>query len=174
MSGIDTGTEELLLDVTDGVATITLNRPDAKNAVTPRMLDTLIDVLADLEENTDVRAIVLTGAGKAFCAGGDVKAFAERGGDPDRPGKRNPLDALLWRAARPGEPSWESPHGPGRPGWHIECSAIALNRLGVEFDIQGGGQDLIFPHHEFSAAHGEALTESRRFARHYEIGRAHV
>ena len=66
MSGIDTGTEELLLDVTDGVATITLNRPDAKNAVTPRMLDTLIDVLADLEENTDVRAIVLTGAGKAF------------------------------------------------------------------------------------------------------------
>jgi L-cysteine:1D-myo-inositol 2-amino-2-deoxy-alpha-D-glucopyranoside ligase len=93
--------------------------------------------------------------------------FAERGGDPDRPGKRHPLDALLWRAARPGEPSWESPHGPGRPGWHIECSAIALNRLGVEFDIQGGGQDLIFPHHEFSAAHGEALTDSRRFARHY-------
>ena len=93
--------------------------------------------------------------------------FAERGGDPDRRGKRDPLDALLWRAARPGEPSWESPHGPGRPGWHIECSAIALNRLGVEFDIQGGGQDLIFPHHEFSAAHGEALTDTRRFARHY-------
>ncbi|MDY6808654.1 MAG: cysteine--1-D-myo-inosityl 2-amino-2-deoxy-alpha-D-glucopyranoside ligase [Actinomycetota bacterium] len=93
--------------------------------------------------------------------------FAERGGDPDRPGKRDPLDALLWRAARAGEPSWDSPHGPGRPGWHIECSAIALNRLGVEFDIQGGGNDLIFPHHEFSAAHGEALTDSRRFARHY-------
>jgi L-cysteine:1D-myo-inositol 2-amino-2-deoxy-alpha-D-glucopyranoside ligase len=93
--------------------------------------------------------------------------FAERGGDPDRAGKRDPLDALLWRAARPGEPSWDSPHGPGRPGWHIECSAIALNRLGVEFDIQGGGNDLIFPHHEFSAAHGEALTDSRRFARHY-------
>ncbi|MAU82822.1 MAG: cysteine--1-D-myo-inosityl 2-amino-2-deoxy-alpha-D-glucopyranoside ligase [Gordonia sp.] len=93
--------------------------------------------------------------------------FAERGGDPDRAGKRDPLDALLWRVARPGEPSWDSPHGPGRPGWHIECSAIALNRLGVEFDIQGGGNDLIFPHHEFSAAHGEALTDSRRFARHY-------
>ncbi len=96
-----------------------------------------------------------------------ARFFAERGGDPDRPGKRDPLDALIWRAARPGEPSWESPHGPGRPGWHIECSAIALNRLGVEFDIQGGGNDLIFPHHEFSAAHGEALTGSRRFARHY-------
>ncbi|RPA19754.1 cysteine--1-D-myo-inosityl 2-amino-2-deoxy-alpha-D-glucopyranoside ligase [Gordonia sp. OPL2] len=93
--------------------------------------------------------------------------FAERGGDPDRPGKRDPLDALVWRAARDGEPSWDSPQGPGRPGWHIECSAIALNRLGVEFDIQGGGNDLIFPHHEFSAAHGEALTDSRRFARHY-------
>ena len=95
------------------------------------------------------------------------KFFAERGGDPDRAGKRDPLDALLWRAARPGEPSWESPQGPGRPGWHIECSVIALNRLGVEFDIQGGGNDLIFPHHEFSAAHGEALTDARRFARHY-------
>lgn len=93
--------------------------------------------------------------------------FAERGGDPNRPGKRDPLDALVWRAARPGEPSWPSPNGPGRPGWHIECAAIALNRLGVEFDIQGGGNDLIFPHHEFSAAHGEALTGSRRFARHY-------
>ncbi|EGD56181.1 cysteine--1-D-myo-inosityl 2-amino-2-deoxy-alpha-D-glucopyranoside ligase [Gordonia neofelifaecis] len=96
-----------------------------------------------------------------------AKFFAERGGDPDRAGKRNPLDALVWRAARDGEPSWESPMGPGRPGWHIECSAIALNRLGMAFDIQGGGSDLIFPHHEFSAAHGEALTGERRFARHY-------
>ncbi|MCH5642816.1 MULTISPECIES: cysteine--1-D-myo-inosityl 2-amino-2-deoxy-alpha-D-glucopyranoside ligase [unclassified Gordonia (in: high G+C Gram-positive bacteria)] len=95
------------------------------------------------------------------------KFFAERGGDPDRPGKRDPLDAALWRAVRPGEPSWESPFGPGRPGWHIECAAIALNRLGIEFDIQGGGNDLIFPHHEFSAAHGEALRGARRFARHY-------
>ena len=93
--------------------------------------------------------------------------FAERGGDPDRPGKRNPLDALLWRAAREGEPSWDSPHGPGRPGWHIECTAIALNRIGAGFDVQGGGSDLIFPHHEFSAAHGEALTGARRFAKHY-------
>jgi hypothetical protein len=80
------------------------------------------------------------------------RLFAERGGDPDRPGKRDPIDALLWRAARPGEPSWPSPQGPGRPGWHVECAAIAANRLGVGFDIQGGGSDLIFPHHEFSAA----------------------
>lgn len=93
--------------------------------------------------------------------------FAERGGDPERPGKENPLDALVWRAAREGEPSWPSPFGPGRPGWHVECSAIALNRIGSGFDVQGGGSDLIFPHHEYSAAHAEAVTGDRRFARHY-------
>jgi L-cysteine:1D-myo-inositol 2-amino-2-deoxy-alpha-D-glucopyranoside ligase len=93
--------------------------------------------------------------------------FAERGGDPDRPGKHHPLDALLWRAARPDEPSWDSELGPGRPGWHVECSVIAHNRLGMGFDVQGGGSDLIFPHHEFSAAHAEALTGQHPFARHY-------
>lgn len=93
--------------------------------------------------------------------------FAERGGDPDRPGKRHPLDALLWRAARPGEPSWDGELGAGRPGWHVECSVIALNRLGMTFDVQGGGSDLIFPHHEFSAAHAESLTGQHPFARHY-------
>lgn len=96
-----------------------------------------------------------------------VEAFAERGGDPERPGKRNPMDALVWRAHREGEPSWESPFGPGRPGWHIECSAIAANRLGTPFAIQGGGSDLAFPHHEFSAAHAEAATGEKRMAHHY-------
>jgi L-cysteine:1D-myo-inositol 2-amino-2-deoxy-alpha-D-glucopyranoside ligase len=93
--------------------------------------------------------------------------FAERGGDPDRPGKEHPLDALLWRMARPGEPSWDSELGAGRPGWHLECSVIALNRLGLGFDVQGGGSDLIFPHHEFSAAHAEALSGDFPFAKHY-------
>jgi L-cysteine:1D-myo-inositol 2-amino-2-deoxy-alpha-D-glucopyranoside ligase len=93
--------------------------------------------------------------------------FAERGGDPDRPGKTDQLDALLWRAERPGEPSWPSPFGPGRPGWHIECAAIALSRIGSTLDIQGGGSDLIFPHHEFTAAHAECVSGERRFARHY-------
>jgi L-cysteine:1D-myo-inositol 2-amino-2-deoxy-alpha-D-glucopyranoside ligase len=92
---------------------------------------------------------------------------AERGGDPDRPGKKDPLDALLWRAARPGEPSWDSPLGPGRPGWHVECAAIALGRLGDGVDVQGGGSDLLFPHHEHSALEAEALTGSRPFARAY-------
>ena len=92
---------------------------------------------------------------------------AERGGDPDRPGKRRPLDPLLWRMERPGEPSWSSPMGRGRPGWHIECAVIALNRLGPTIDLQGGGNDLIFPHHECSAAHAEVLSGKRPFARHY-------
>ena len=93
--------------------------------------------------------------------------FAERGGDPDRPGKRHPLDALVWRAHRDGEPAWDSPFGPGRPGWHIECSAIATNRLGAHFAVQGGGHDLRFPHHEFSAAHAEAALGCPRMAGHY-------
>jgi L-cysteine:1D-myo-inositol 2-amino-2-deoxy-alpha-D-glucopyranoside ligase len=93
--------------------------------------------------------------------------FAERGGDPDRPGKRHPLDPVLWRTARPGEPAWDTEIGAGRPGWHIECTAIALNRLGSRIDVQGGGSDLAYPHHECSAAHAEALTGSHPFARHY-------
>jgi len=93
--------------------------------------------------------------------------FGERGGDPDRAGKRNRLDPHLWRGARPGEPSWESSLGPGRPGWHIECTAIALDRLGMSFDVQGGGSDLIFPHHEMSAVHAESVTGEEPFARHY-------
>jgi L-cysteine:1D-myo-inositol 2-amino-2-deoxy-alpha-D-glucopyranoside ligase len=93
--------------------------------------------------------------------------FGERGGDPERPGKRDPLDSLLWRGRRPGEPFWDTGVGAGRPGWHIECSMIALNRLGMSFDVQGGGSDLIFPHHEHSAAHAEALTGTAPFARHY-------
>jgi len=85
---------------------------------------------------------------------------AERGGDPDRPGKKDPLDALVWLAARPGEPSWEAPFGPGRPGWHVECAAIATRYLGPVFDVQAGGTDLIFPHHELSASHARvALGE---------------
>ncbi|PPF85545.1 cysteine--1-D-myo-inosityl 2-amino-2-deoxy-alpha-D-glucopyranoside ligase [Subtercola sp. Z020] len=87
-----------------------------------------------------------------------LELFAQRGGDPDRAGKRNPLDPLLWRVARDGEPQWPSAVGAGRPGWHIECAVIALKYIGRDFAVQGGGADLIFPHHEFSAAHATALT----------------
>lgn len=96
-----------------------------------------------------------------------LRLAAERGGDPLRPGKRHPLDPLLWRAARPEEPAWDTPLGHGRPGWHIECVAIALDTLGMAFDVQGGGSDLIFPHHEMGASHAEVMTGEWPFARHY-------
>ncbi|HEX9409509.1 MAG TPA: cysteine--tRNA ligase, partial [Methylomirabilota bacterium] len=72
--------------------------------------------------------------------------------------KRDPLDFALWKAAKPGEPSWPSPWGPGRPGWHIECSAMAMQYLGDTFDFHGGGEDLIFPHHENEIAQSEGAT----------------
>ncbi|MBA3781517.1 MAG: cysteine--1-D-myo-inosityl 2-amino-2-deoxy-alpha-D-glucopyranoside ligase [Nocardioides sp.] len=86
--------------------------------------------------------------------------FAERGGDPDREGKRDPLDCVVWRGERPDEPAWDSPFGPGRPGWHIECTAIAQEYLGEAFDVQGGGSDLVFPHHEMSAGEGQVASGS--------------
>jgi L-cysteine:1D-myo-inositol 2-amino-2-deoxy-alpha-D-glucopyranoside ligase len=98
--------------------------------------------------------------------------FSERGGDPNREGKEDPLDALVWRAQREGEPGWPSPFGIGRPGWHIECSAIALHFLNPDshdefaIDIQGGGSDLIFPHHDMSAAQGVIAT-GQKFARFF-------
>jgi L-cysteine:1D-myo-inositol 2-amino-2-deoxy-alpha-D-glucopyranoside ligase len=94
---------------------------------------------------------------------------AQRGGDPGRPGKKDPLDTLVWLAERPGEPAWDSRFGRGRPGWHVECAAIATEYLGPVFDVQAGGSDLVFPHHELSASHARvafAATEGV-FARVY-------
>ncbi|MFL6137174.1 MAG: cysteine--1-D-myo-inosityl 2-amino-2-deoxy-alpha-D-glucopyranoside ligase [Frankiaceae bacterium] len=94
-----------------------------------------------------------------------LRLSAERGGDPQRAGKKDPLDSLLWQGARPGEPSWDSPLGRGRPGWHVECTAIALDLLGPTIDVQGGGSDLAFPHHEMGAAAASVLTGAWPFAR---------
>jgi L-cysteine:1D-myo-inositol 2-amino-2-deoxy-alpha-D-glucopyranoside ligase len=108
------------------------------------------------------------GAVSGLGAAAMTELFAERGGDPGRPGKKDPLDPLVWLAARPGEPSWESAFGPGRPGWHVECAAIATEYLGPRFDVQAGGNDLIFPHHEMSASHARvALADPEAFARRY-------
>ncbi len=87
-----------------------------------------------------------------------LAVFGDRGGDPDRPGKKDPLDCLVWRAERPGEPALESALGRGRPGWHVECTAMALDLLGERFDVQGGGTDLVFPHHEMCASEAQVLT----------------
>ncbi|MDR7469948.1 MAG: cysteine--tRNA ligase [Armatimonadota bacterium] len=86
--------------------------------------------------------------------------------EPD-PRKEHPMDFALWKAARPGEPSWPSPWGPGRPGWHIECSAMNLQYLGPQVDIHGGGQDVIFPHHENEIAQSEAYTGKTPFVRYW-------
>jgi L-cysteine:1D-myo-inositol 2-amino-2-deoxy-alpha-D-glucopyranoside ligase len=87
----------------------------------------------------------------------------DRGNVPGMPGKRDPLDFVLWQPSAPDEPSWESPWGPGRPGWHIECSAMSTTYLGNRFEIHGGGADLAFPHHESEIAQSEGATGARPF-----------
>lgn len=89
----------------------------------------------------------------------------ERGNNPDDPKKRDPLDFVLWQAGAPGEPTWDSPWGPGRPGWHIECTAMATKYLGTTLDVHGGGYDLIFPHHECEIAQSENSSGVEPFSR---------
>ncbi len=95
-----------------------------------------------------------------------LQLAAERGGNPNDPNKRDPLDFVLWQPSAEGEPAWETLWGPGRPGWHIECSALALRELGTTIDLHGGGSDLIFPHHECESAQSEAAT-GEPFVRHW-------
>jgi hypothetical protein len=104
------------------------------------------------------------GSVSGWSRGQMLEVFPERGGDPDRVGKKDPLDCLLWQAERPDDPAWSTSLGRGRPGWHIECSAIAREHLGAGFDVQGGGSDLVFPHHEMSAS--EAQVVDRRTGLH--------
>lgn len=91
----------------------------------------------------------------------------ERGNNPDDPNKQDPLDFILWQAAKPGEPTWETPWGPGRPGWHVECTAMAQKYLGDTFAIHGGGYDLIFPHHECEIAQAENATGKEPYVKYW-------
>jgi L-cysteine:1D-myo-inositol 2-amino-2-deoxy-alpha-D-glucopyranoside ligase len=95
-----------------------------------------------------------------------LELAAERGGKPDDPNKRDPLDFVLWQPSAADEPAWQSRWGPGRPGWHIECSALAMRELGPTIDLHGGGRDLIFPHHECESAQSESVTGTT-FCRHW-------
>ena len=95
-----------------------------------------------------------------------VALAARRGGTPDDPRQRSPLDFVLWQPSLPDEPVWESPFGPGRPGWHIECSAMSMGLLGTGIDLHGGGSDLVFPHHECEMAQSEAAT-GEPFVKHW-------
>ena len=140
---------------------------DEVSAYVVRLLDAGAAYRVEDDVYFSVAAAEHFGSVSAYDSATMTVLSAERGGDPQRHGKKDPLDPLLWLAARPGEPSWPSPLGPGRPGWHVECTAIALNRLGDTLDVQGGGSDLLFPHHEMSAAHAEVGTGSWPFARAY-------
>jgi cysteinyl-tRNA synthetase len=126
----------------------------------------LIDLGSAYESGGDVFFAVRSFAGYGKLSGRDVDEL--RAGARVDPGerKRDPADFALWKAAKPGEPSWPSPWGPGRPGWHIECSAMAATYLGEGFDLHGGGLDLIFPHHENEIAQSEAATK-QPFVRHW-------
>jgi len=122
-------------------------------------------------KSADAEFGALSGPGTAsgFGPGEMADLAAQRGGDPGRPGKKDPLDVLVWRAERPGEPAWDSRCGRGRPGWHVECAAIAAEYLGPSFDVQAGGSDLVFPHHEMSASHARVAFAPQEgvFARVY-------
>ena len=98
------------------------------------------------------------------------KLLAERGGDPEDPRKRHPLDFVVWQRSAPGEPWWESPWGHGRPGWHLECSAMSRRYLGVTVDLHGGGADLLYPHHESERAQSETVNGARFVRRWLHTG----
>ncbi len=127
--------------------------------------DTLGDVYADLSADPSFGTV-------ARLSDDDMLALSrERGGDPERRGKRHPLDPLLWRRERAGEPAWDGGSlGRGRPGWHIECAVIARDALGLPFDVEGGGSDLLFPHHEMSDSHARLLDDGAAARVHLHAG----
>jgi L-cysteine:1D-myo-inositol 2-amino-2-deoxy-alpha-D-glucopyranoside ligase len=136
-------------------------------------IDTIQEIVARLlradhayEANGDVYFDVRTFPSYGTLSGlSPAEMLAENERQRMRRGPRNPLDFLLWQAEAPGEPSWESPWGRGRPGWHIECTAMAVRHAGATLDIHGGGRDLIFPHHESEIAQSESFTGQSPFVR---------
>ena len=148
----------------DDVRALRLQDPD----VAPKVSEHIPEILAIIERLIE-RGVAYESAGDVYFQVSRYPDYAKlsgrqlddlRAGERVAPGeqKREPLDFALWKAAKPGEPSWESPWGPGRPGWHIECSAMSARYLGESFDIHGGGLDLIFPHHENELAQSEAAS----------------
>ena len=153
-----------------------LRRPDAE----PRATQAIPAIVWAIDELVTARAAYALPDGRVYfdtaAAGGMgglgrldrptmLREFAEKGGDPEAPGKRDPLDFLLWQPSAEGEPSWPSAWGLGRPGWHIECSVMVMEELGAVVDVHGGGSDLVFPHHEAEILQSESLTGQGPFAR---------
>ncbi len=154
-------------------AALGLAPPDSEPLATAHIPD-IVDVIRRLEE----KGLAYAAQGDVYYSVGQFEAYGGLSGqstDELKAGarievgeqKRSPLDFALWKAAKPGEPAWESPWGPGRPGWHIECSAMARCCLGENFDFHGGGTDLIFPHHENEIAQSEGAFGAGTFARHW-------
>jgi len=150
----------------------------ARAHVYPRVTREIPDIIAAIKSLVEKGFAYVTPAGNVYFSVRKYPRYGElshRRPDEMLAGARveagedkaDPLDFALWKAARPGEPAWESPWGPGRPGWHIECSVMSRKYLGDELDIHGGGQDLIFPHHENERAQSEALTGHVPFVRYW-------
>jgi cysteinyl-tRNA synthetase len=164
--------EEFIRAFDEDMAALGLQRP----TIEPKATDHISQIITLVER--------LISAGRAYASGGDVYYAVEsfpdylklskrnidemRAGARIAPGehKRHPMDFALWKAAKAGEPAWESPWGAGRPGWHIECSAMSMQYLGETFDIHGGGKDLVFPHHENEIAQSEGAT-GKPFVRYW-------
>jgi L-cysteine:1D-myo-inositol 2-amino-2-deoxy-alpha-D-glucopyranoside ligase len=143
----------------------------------PRATEAIPEIVSIIEDLLDV-GVAYESGGNVYFAVDKWSTFGElskipraemlpianeRGNHPDDPNKSDPLDFVLWQAQAPGEPAWESPWGPGRPGWHIECSTLSTKYLGRTIDIHGGGEDLCFPHHECEIAQVEPITNERPF-----------
>lgn len=146
-------------------------RPDATPHATA-YVDRMIDLIADLVERgaayetaTGVYLSVLDVPGYGLLARQPLESLRAGARIEADEEKRSPLDFVLWKRAKPGEPSWDAPWGAGRPGWHTECVVMSLDLLGEGFELHGGGQDLIFPHHENERA--QAVADGKEFARHW-------
>ncbi len=146
----------------------------------PRATETIDEIISIVERLLDSGHAYLTHGTAYFDVStferfGQLSQYSEdqmvrlaraRGGNPDDPHRRKPLDFVLWQPSAADEPAWRAPFGVGRPGWHVECSAMAMQELGTTLDLHGGGTDLIFPHHECEIAQSEALT-GQPFVRHW-------
>ncbi|MEK6587330.1 MAG: cysteine--tRNA ligase, partial [Chloroflexota bacterium] len=160
----------------EDMAALNVRPPD----LLPRATDVIPEIIESVERLVDAELAYVSNGGVYF----DLAAWPdygrlsklsrpemllianERGNHPEDPNKRQPLDFVLWQPRTPGEPSWDSPWGPGRPGWHIECSTMSTHFIGHTLDLHAGGGDLIFPHHESEIAQIEPLT-GQPFARHW-------
>jgi cysteinyl-tRNA synthetase len=156
----------------DDTCLLGLGRPN----IEPRATEHIAEIIDLCKELVEADFAYETG-GSVYFRVGDFPGYGKLSGQKtdqmkhcelarEGEAKESPLDFAIWKAAKPGEPSWESPWGPGRPGWHIECTAMSLKYLGEKFDIHGGGRDLIFPHHENEIAQAEAVTRTA-FARYW-------